>query len=195
MDVWKKCVALLKGDLNSAEFNTWILPLQAAESNGQINLFAPNRFVRDWVSQHYHQQLLDLCTHLSQGAITGLTFEVGTLARAEVQEGPPARRPLLGSIGDTGAGPAGDALAQRRRDGGLNPEFAFDTFVEGKSNQIARAASIQIGNNPGVAYNPLFVYGGVGLGNTHLMQAVGNAILDANPDAQVVYLHSERFVS
>ena len=195
MDVWKKCVALLKGDLNSAEFNTWILPLQAAESNGQINLFAPNRFVRDWVSQHYHQQLLDLCTHLSQGAITGLTFEVGTLARAEVQEGPPVRRPLLGSIGDTGAGPAGDTLAQRRRDGGLNPEFAFDTFVEGKSNQIARAASIQIGNNPGVAYNPLFVYGGVGLGKTHLMQAVGNAILDANPDAQVVYLHSERFVS
>ena len=195
MDVWKKCVALLKGDLNSAEFNTWILPLQAAESNGQINLFAPNRFVRDWVTQHYHQQLLELCTHLSQGAITGLTFEVGTLARAEVQEGLPARRPLVGSIGDTAAGPAGDTLAPRRRDGGLNPEFAFDTFVEGKSNQIARAASIQIGNNPGVAYNPLFVYGGVGLGKTHLMQAVGNAILDANPDAQVVYLHSERFVS
>jgi len=196
VDVWKKCVALLKGDLNSAEFNTWILPLQAAESNGQISLFAPNRFVRDWVSQHYHQQLLELCTHLSQGAITGLNFEVGTLARAEVQEGPPARRPLAGSIGGTAPpGPTGDAVAQRRRDGGLNPEFTFDTFVEGKSNQIARAASIQIGNNPGVAYNPLFVYGGVGLGKTHLMQAVGNAILDANPDAQVVYLHSERFVS
>lgn len=195
MDVWKKCVALLKGDLNSAEFNTWILPLQAAESNGQISLFAPNRFVRDWVSQHYHEQLLELCTHLSQGAITALTFEVGTLTRSEVQEGSAARRPLSGSIGDAAPGPTGDALAQRRRDGGLNPEFTFDTFVEGKSNQIARAASIQIGNNPGVAYNPLFVYGGVGLGKTHLMQAVGNAILDANPEAQVVYLHSERFVS
>jgi chromosomal replication initiator protein len=198
VDVWKKCVALLEGDLNSAEFNTWILPLQAAESNGQISLFAPNRFVRDWVSQHYHEQLLELCTHLSQGAITALTFEVGTLTRSEVPEGSPgspSRRPLAGSIGDTGPGPMGDALAQRRRDGGLNPEFTFDTFVEGKSNQIARAASIQIGNNPGTAYNPLFVYGGVGLGKTHLMQAVGNAILDANPEAQVVYLHSERFVS
>jgi chromosomal replication initiator protein len=195
VDVWKKCVALLKGDLNSAEFNTWILPLQAAESNGQISLFAPNRFVRDWVSQHYREQLLDLCTHLSQGAITALTFEVGTLTRSEVQEGSPSRRPMAGSFGDTAPGPTWDALAQRRRDGGLNPDFTFDTFVEGKSNQIARAASIQIGNNPGVAYNPLFVYGGVGLGKTHLMQAVGNAILDANPEAQVVYLHSERFVS
>ena len=198
MDVWKKCVALLKGDLNSAEFNTWILPLQAAETNGQLNLFAPNRFVRDWVSQHYQQQLLELCTHLSQGAITGLTFEVGTLPRVEVQEAILSRRPLVGGVGDLAAGPStpsAEALSQRRRDGGLNPEFTFDTFVEGKSNQIARAASIQIGNNPGVAYNPLFVYGGVGLGKTHLMQAVGNAMLDANPESQVVYLHSERFVS
>ena len=100
MDVWKKCVELLKGDLNTAEFNTWILPLQSSESNGQLHLFAPNRFVRDWVSQHYHQQLLELCTHLSQGAITGLTFEVGTLARAEaLTPGTRLVRPLAGSAG------------------------------------------------------------------------------------------------
>ena len=197
MDVWKKCVELLKGDLNTAEFNTWILPLQSSESNGQLHLFAPNRFVRDWVNQHYHQQLLELCTHLSQGAITGLSFEVGTLARAEaLTAGATSRRPLPGSPEEEACALAvAETRAQRRREGCLNPDFSFDSFVEGKSNQIARAASIQIGNNPGVAYNPLFVYGGVGLGKTHLMHAVGNAILEANPEARVVYLHSERFVS
>jgi chromosomal replication initiator protein len=86
-------------------------------------------------------------------------------------------------------------LAARRAEANLNPEFTFDTFVEGKSNQIARAASIQIGRNPGTEYNPLFIYGGVGLGKTHLMHAVGNIILETNPDALVVYVHSERFVS
>ena len=198
MDVWEKCVALLKGDLNTAEFNTWILPLQSSESNGQLHLFAPNRFVSDWVSQHYHQQLLELCTHLSQGAITGLSIEVGTLPRTEALATESLSCPPLGGCvgGTAAAGPSAEALTQRRRDSsGLNPAFTFDTFVEGKSNQIARAAAIQIANNPGVAYNPLFIYGGVGLGKTRLMHAVGNAILDANPEARVVYLHSERFVS
>jgi chromosomal replication initiator protein len=197
VDVWKKCVELLKGDLNTAEFNTWILPLQSSQSNGQLHLFAPNRFVRDWVSQHYHQQLLELCTHLSQGAISGLTVEVGTLARTIPRSaGDIPRCPLPGSPEEAaGALAIAETRDQKRREGCLNPEFSFDTFVEGKSNQIARAASIQIGKNPGVSYNPLFVYGGVGLGKTHLMHAVGNAILDTNPEARVVYLHSERFVS
>jgi chromosomal replication initiator protein len=88
-----------------------------------------------------------------------------------------------------------DKLAKRRKESNLNADFTFDTFVEGKSNQIARAASIQIGKNPGTAYNPLFIYGGVGLGKTHLMHAVGNVIIEANPDARVIYVHSERFVS
>ena len=117
-------------------------------------------------------------------------FEVGTLKAASGRREarrwlrrPRARHPGRGSP------------AQRRAEGNLNAEFSFDTFVEGKSNQIARAASIQISSNPGTAYNPLFIYGGVGLGKTHLMHAVGNMVIDNNPDAQVVYLHSERFVS
>ena len=197
MDVWEKCVALLKGDLNTAEFNTWILPLQSSESNDQLHLFAPNRFVRDWVSQHYHQQLLELCTHLSQGAITGLSFEVGTLPRTEALATESLSCPPLGGCvrGTAADGPSAEALTQRRRDSGLNPEFTFDTFVEFTSNQIARAASMRVASNPGVAFNPLLIYGGVGLGKTYLLHAAGNAVLDANPEAKVVYRHSERFVS
>ncbi len=191
MDVWKKCVELLKGDLSTAEYNTWILPLQASRAEGQLRLFAPNKFVKDWVSQHYHQQIQELCAHLSHGDIHTLAFEVGTLKRSGTGGG--AKHGADAAGPDTQA--QTDARAQRRAEGHLNAEFNFDTFVEGKSNQIARAASIQISSNPGTAYNPLFIYGGVGLGKTHLMHAVGNMVIDKNPDAQVVYLHSERFVS
>jgi len=187
VDVWKRCVELLKGDLSGAEYNTWILPLQASQGNGELRLFAPNKFVKDWVSQHYHRQIQELCAHLSQGAIQSVAFEVGTLKRAGA-DGPRAAP-------GPGAQALAEASAQRRSEANLNGEFSFDSFVEGKSNQIARAASIQISSNPGTAYNPLFIYGGVGLGKTHLMHAVGNMVLDNNPDAQVVYLHSERFVS
>jgi chromosomal replication initiator protein len=190
VDVWKKCVELLKGELSAAEFNTWILPLQAAQADGQLRLFAPNKFVKDWVSQHYHRQIQELCAHLSHGSIHTLGFEVGTLKRAEA-----GRAAKDGAAAGPDAQAQAAARSQRRAEGNLNAEFSFDTFVEGKSNQIARAASIQISNNPGTAYNPLFIYGGVGLGKTHLMQAVGNMVIDNNPDAQVVYLHSERFVS
>jgi chromosomal replication initiator protein len=191
VDVWKKCVELLKSDLSTAEYNTWVLPLQASQAEGELRLFAPNKFVKDWVSQHYQRQIQELCTHLSHGAVQSVVFEVGTL-----------KRPGAGQAARDGGSAAGldvlaqaDARAQRRAEANLNADFSFDTFVEGKSNQIARAASIQISNNPGTAYNPLFIYGGVGLGKTHLMHAVGNMVIDRNPDAQVVYLHSERFVS
>ena len=191
MDVWKRCVELLKGDLSAAEYNTWILPLQASQTGGELRLFAPNKFVKDWVSQHYQRQIQDLSAHLSQGVVESVIFEVGTLKRA-VAGGAAAD---AGQIAGPDAQAEADARAHRRAGANLNPEFSFDTFVEGKSNQIARAASIQISNNPGTAYNPLFIYGGVGLGKTHLMHAVGNMVIDRNPAANVVYLHSERFVS
>ena len=191
MNVWKRCVDLLKGDLSAAEYNTWILPLQASQAGGHLRLFAPNKFVKDWVSQHYQRQIQELSAHLSEGAIQTVTFEVGTLERAGAGTGTATGGPAAGPDAQAQA----DARAQRRAEANLNAEFSFDTFVEGKSNQIARAASIQISNHPGTAYNPLFIYGGVGLGKTHLMHAVGNMVIDKNPDAQVVYLHSERFVS
>lgn len=184
-ELWKQCVTHLQGDLTSAEFNTWILPLQAKVDGATLRLLAPNKFVRDWGQQHYEDRIRELSGRLSRGTVGTVSFEIGGI-----------ERPSLGAKGKPGhADDAPPRLDSRRGEANLNPEFTFDTFVEGKSNQLARAASVQIGQNPGIAYNPLFIYGGVGLGKTHLMHAVGNTILDSNPDARVVYLHSERFVA
>ena len=185
MGIWNQCASRLKGNLTTTEYNTWILPLQATEEDGQLKLYAPNHFVRDWVVQHYEQQITEVCSHLSDGETHRILFEIGTLQRpgdsTETRVGGPST-PQVKPV-------------ERHSTSNLNSEFTFDTFVEGKSNQIARAASIQIGNNPGTVYNPLFVYGGVGLGKTHLMHAIGNIVLDNNPSACVAYLHSERFVA
>ena len=185
MDPWAACVQRLKADLTSAEYNTWILPLQAVLEGSVLRLMAPNKFVQDWARQHYEARLLELCRIASQGAITQLKFEVGGIerTRSEIPEPVGATR---------GTAPP---LSDRRSEGNLNADFTFATFVEGKSNQLARAASIQVSQNPGLAYNPLFIYGGVGLGKTHLMHAVGNLLIEANPGARVAYLHSERFVA
>jgi chromosomal replication initiator protein len=187
--LWDQCTSLLKQDLTDSEFNTWIMPLQAREEGAGLFLYAPNRFVKDWVKQHYAGQIQTLCRGLSEGRVDHLQFEIGALPAQSSHAGAEIGQRELGREPD-------DAVLERRRsDAGLNRTFNFDSFVEGKSNQIARAASIQIGQNPGTAYNPLFVYGGVGLGKTHLMHAIGNAILEANQDAKVIYVHSERFVS
>ena len=183
MDVWEQCVRQLKGELTPAEYNTWILPLQSRLDGAQLCLYAPNRFVLEWAQKHYETKLLDLCRQISDGRVSRILFEVGSL---EGRRAEPARVEATAVVAD---------LAERRAKGNLNADFNFDTFVEGKSNQLARAASLQIGQNPGTAYNPLFIYGGVGLGKTHLMHAVGNVILASNPEARVIYLHSERFVA
>lgn len=187
MDLWKVCVQRLKGELTAAEFNTWILPLQAQREGEVLRLLAPNKFVQDWIRQHYEKKLLDLCSVASNGGVSQLRFEVGGIDRPETERG-------------SGAACSSDAesgrlVADRRAEGNLNADFSFESFVEGKSNQLARAASIQVSQNPGLAYNPLFIYGGVGLGKTHLMHAVGNLLLESNPGARVAYLHSERFVA
>jgi chromosomal replication initiator protein len=191
LKVWQECSTLLKQDLTDAEFNTWILPLQARDQGASMRLFAPNRFVKDWVRQHYQDQIATLCAQVSGGRIHSVSFEIGSLRDgAEPSDGDPASHTDAAQ-----SALRGEDLAKRRAGANLNPEFRFETFVEGKSNQIARAASMHIGQSPGAVYNPLFIYGGVGLGKTHLMHAVGNTIIDSNPDARVVYVHSERFVS
>ncbi|AFL74756.1 chromosomal replication initiator protein DnaA [Thiocystis violascens] len=186
MDLWEQCVRQLKGELTSAEFNTWILPLQARVDGLQLQLYAPNRFVLDWAQNHYEKRLLELCTLFSEGSVPQITFEVGGVEHRVNNQTDRDQNFISAVVPE---------LAQRRSNAHLNPDFTFETFVEGKSNQLARAASMQIGQNPGTAYNPLFIYGGVGLGKTHLMHAVGNIILSSNPTARVVYLHSERFVA
>ncbi len=188
--LWKQCLDHLEGELSEQQLNTWIRPLHAIEQHDELRLLAPNRFVQDWVKDHFIVRINQVVTSLFADAPPRVVLEVGSVAALPANEvSLPTPRP----------GPVGDV---RTRNGNnsvqgstLNPNFNFDTFVEGKSNQLARAASIQVAENPGGAYNPLFIYGGVGLGKTHLMIAVGNMIQKLRPGANVVYLHSERFVA
>ncbi len=175
--LWNRCIRDLKAELPEQQFNTWIRPLQAIEDEGQLRLLAPNRFVVDWLQEHYIERILELV----DGSQTEVVVEVGSRDKPAAIQPSPAVAPAKASAPPT--------IASR-----LSPSFVFDTFVEGKSNQLARAAAIQVGQNPGTSYNPLFIYGGVGLGKTHLMQAVGNAIVAEKPTARVAYVHSERFV-
>ena len=179
--LWQQCVAQLEQELPEQEFNTWVRPLQAVEEDGLLRLYAPNRFVLDWVQQHLYPRIVQWLS-TSPGS-PQLLIAVGS-------------RPGTVSPAGPAAAPASRGKPRPSVTGGrINPDFTFDTFVEGKSNQLARAAALQVGENPGRAYNPLFIYGGVGLGKTHLMHAVGNVLLERNPQARVAYVHSERFVS
>lgn len=186
LDLWQRCAERLEQELPTQQFNTWIRPLQVEVEACQLRLLAPNRFVLDWVKNHYLVNIQDLVISLSEGTPPEVVVEIGSKKRPN--PGISRQEPVLHA-------PAGGPTRMAPIESNLNPSFIFDTFVEGKSNQLARAASMQIGGNPGKAYNPLFIYGGVGLGKTHLMHAVGNMMLKKNPDARVVYLHSERFVA
>ncbi|MBI5450895.1 MAG: chromosomal replication initiator protein DnaA [Gammaproteobacteria bacterium] len=188
--LWESCLELLENELSPQQFNTWIRPLHAVEQQGRIQLLAPNRFVKDWVQERLMKQISETLCQLDNGSAVKVSLEIGT-------QQPPA-------IDPTAKLPAPSSPApqfSRQEDAGgfghrnsLKPEFTFDTFIEGKSNQLPRAAALQVAENPGAAYNPLFIYGGVGLGKTHLMHAVGNMIMARNPRARVIYVHSERFV-
>ncbi len=186
MEFWPHCSQRLEQELSAQQFNTWIRPLQVIEDEKKIKLLAPNQFVLDWVRNHYLQSIQEHLYKICGNNLTQVSVEIGSKKKN--------KKNLLNSpVENLVNTPTvnGRPLVESN----LNPNFSFETFVEGKSNQIARAASIQISENPGRAYNPLFIYGGVGLGKTHLMHAVGNSILCNNPGAKVVYLHSERFVS
>jgi len=186
MNLWNRCLGLLEGELTPQQYNTWIRPLQVVEEGERIRLLAPNRFVLDWVKKNYLDLIKGYLQSLCGESAPRLHLEVGSVAiPGEVREDAP--RPTTDA--------AGGREEPTRPVSNINPLFSFDTFVEGKSNQLARAASMQVGENPGAVYNPLFIYGGVGLGKTHLMHAVGNMILQRRPNARVIYLHSESFVA
>jgi len=188
--LWNRCLRVLESELPEQQFNTWVRPLQASETDGELRLFAPNRYVIEWLNQNSLPRINELVTSLGGGAITNVTLDVGS-------KGPlPTAQPALAAAA---LSLNGDAAKPRKAEtivlgSRVNPEFTFDNFVEGKSNQLAKAAAIQVAGNPGKAYNPLFIYGGVGLGKTHLMHAVANAIKAHTPGARLAYVHSERFV-
>ncbi len=180
--LWEKCLAHLEGDLSAQQLNTWLRPLQAIQVDATLRLLAPNPYVQAWVQEQLETKIVELVHALSQGAVNVVSIEVGT-NQPEIKEAPALPR-------------ASKATATKPAEGSpINPAFTFDSFVEGKSNQIARAASMHVADSPGTSgYNPLFLYGGTGLGKTHLMLAVGNQIRKDNPRAKVMYLSSERFV-
>lgn len=187
LSLWQKCVHRLEEELPAQQFNTWIRPLHAVEKDSTITLLAPNKFVSEWVNEQLLTRIEQIADSVGDGLKLQIRVQVGSKALAadiSKYSEPASKKQAIRRVRDK------DTSVNSN----LNKDFTFDTFVEGKSNQLARAASIQVAENPGGAYNPLFIYGGVGLGKTHLMHAIGNLIITRNPDARVVYLHSERFV-
>lgn len=202
--LWQQCLVRLQDELPATEFSMWIRPLQAEldDRTNTLALYAPNRFVLDWVRDKYMHSINGMLSDFCGSEAPLLHFEVGS-KRTVRQPAAPAM--ATASSGPTFTARASAAPARARRvdipapaepayRSNVNAKHTFDNFVEGKSNQLARAAARQVADNPGAAYNPLFLYGGTGLGKTHLLHAVGNGIIARKPDAKVVYMHSERFV-
>ena len=175
--VWDDCLTILKSDLTESQFNTWIKPLSVVENEASqsLTLLAPNKFVVNWVQKNYLEKIKAVASKRLDGKAT-VAISIGD---------EPYSNTSLPIQKDRVVTPVGSPL---------NKRYVFDNFVGGKSNQLARAAALQITENPGISYNPFFIYGGVGLGKTHLMQSVGNAIKKKHPEKKVAYVHSERFV-
>lgn len=229
VELWQQCTDLLRDELPAQQFNTWIRPLQVEAQDNELRVYAPNRFVLDWVNDKYLGRLLELLHERSGGQAPSVSLMIGSRRPVRVPTVAPTPAPvapvqvpvqpelieepvpsavLVADLNDDDTQKATRELSAGGRaernvqvEGSLkhtsylNRAFTFENFVEGKSNQLARAAAWQVADNPKHGYNPLFLYGGVGLGKTHLMHAVGNHLLKKNPNAKVVYLHSERFVA
>jgi chromosomal replication initiator protein len=227
--VWQQCVNRLRDELPSQQFNTWILPLHASSNDRSLTLFAPNRFIKDFVAEKYSARIYELVQELQPDNVLAVALEIGAVNSSSNERVAPseptiptAHKSQLTNHGTFKQTPKDrvthfaepeeevsgrlksanqDASRTTEAEGSLLQQhhlfenYTFDSFVEGKSNQLALAAAQQVAENPGRSYNPLFLYGGVGLGKTHLMHAVGNALKKQNPGAKVVYLHSERFVA
>ena len=239
VELWLQSIDFLRDELPAQHFNTWIRPLQVEAVGDELHIFAPNRFVLDWVNDKYINRILELMAERNNGEVPPIALQIGSkgnartsfssapntptrsqssnqvsaaataapivesmAAQAEPTQQPPTVNPAPVPIHNVAPAPSTPASERGvpakgaiKHVSALNRSFTFDSFVEGKSNQLARAAAWQVADNPKHGYNPLFLYGGVGLGKTHLMHAVGNHLLQKNPNAKVIYLHSERFVA
>ncbi|OGT68683.1 MAG: chromosomal replication initiation protein DnaA [Gammaproteobacteria bacterium RIFCSPLOWO2_02_FULL_38_11] len=199
-ELWDRCLERLKEEFPAQQFNTWIRPLQVEVGENILRLLAPNQFVYEWINERYLSRINELLLDLGNGNSPELELGIGSRRKVYAPitvstDGAVQEREDSGASLKTKASVPTGARSQTMHPNNLNRTFSFENFVEGKSNQLARAASFQVSENPGGAYNPLFIYGGVGLGKTHLMQAVGNQILKNKPRGRVLYLHSERFVA
>jgi len=193
--LWQQCAERLQSELPLQQFNTWIRPLQAEQNGDTLTLFAPNIYSVDWVRDKYLKTINDNLSNLCNGETApNVVLKVGEVSNgrsssvASVQKRAAAvRKKATGFSGSSNE-------SAEEFESNIHPEYTFDNFVEGKSNQLARAAAIQVAENPGGVYNPLFVYGGTGLGKTHLLHAVGNGIMAHKKGAKVFYIRAERFV-
>ncbi|GEA09654.1 chromosomal replication initiator protein DnaA [Alteromonas sp. KUL49] len=238
MSLWNQCLERLRQDLPTQQFSMWIRPLVSQEEEGLVSLYAPNRFVLDWVRDKYLDSITALLHEFAGANAPQLRLDV--LKREAMQAQRPAsistgNSPIVAPVSSNPVSQApismpaaSDPLPEptapmplssfstntpvssakpvnsspsvvpipeaMKHKSNINGTYQFDNFVEGKSNQLARAAATQVANNPGGSYNPLFIYGGTGLGKTHLLHAVGNGIVANKQDAKIVYMHSERFV-
>lgn len=195
---WQHCLRRLGGDIPQQQFNTWIRPLQAQWCESGLTLAAPNRFIRDFVVERYVPMISAYLMDVVSPAGAQVSVIVAGDAASPPKPLQPVERPSQGAapkiqtaVPASSRAPAAALVSSSR----LVEGYTFERFVEGKSNQLALAAAQQVAEHPGASYNPVFLYGGVGLGKTHLMHAVGNAMRRQNPDAKIVYLHSERFVA
>jgi chromosomal replication initiator protein len=191
-DLWRRCLERLEGELSAEDLHTWLMPLQAREDANGLYLFAPNPYTLDTVREQYLPHIQAVIEHLA-----GRTFPVRVEVGSSGGRPPPPRTVVPTAhrayAERSYAEPA--APAEPSHIHNLDPHYTFETFVEGKSNQLGKAAAMQVAMNPGRAYNPLLLYGGTGLGKTHLMHAAGNLMMANNPGVKVLYLRSEQFVS
>jgi len=203
---WSICLGRFQQELSSQQFNTWIKPLHIETHNGGLRLLAPNRFVQQWVKDRFLARIhvfaeeilphpLEIELALMDGDTKKKTSTGKSLDAATLDKSAALPKVIPPEILEATALKASKKTKSHAEASGLNPSFNFDNFVTGKANQLARAAALQVAENPGTAYNPLFIYGGVGLGKTHLMQAIGNLLKQQRPEAKVRYLHAERYVS
>ena len=192
--LWSEILKKLEQELNEQQFHSWILPLRAYEKDNIIHLQATSSFMLDWVKKHHFEQIKSTLQKVAPIDTPEIILEIGAYEQESLVDNEPTVPQALKS---KSTNPHNQSSAEKKPTGidhNLNTNFTFESFVEGKANQLAAAAARQVAENPGGSYNPLFIYGGVGLGKTHLMHAIGNQLLADKPNARVVYLHSERFV-
>jgi len=207
---WAYCLLKFEKELSAQQYNTWIKPLKARVNGDAVQIVAPNKFVMQWVKSKFFSRIEAIATELSTTAVLELIVDSSEqISTAEPQakkipsqptaeadaklHNPTATIKPVEKKPITNRAPV--KALRSEKGSGLNDSFLFDNYVTGRANQLARAAAIQVAGNPGQAYNPLFIYGGVGLGKTHLLQAIGNELKKAKPDANIRYLHAERYVS
>lgn len=195
---WQTCSAQLEQELTPQQFSAWIKPLALLDyEEGRLRIAAPNRFKLDWVKTQFAGRITTLASQFWEMPVEVqfvLDPRVGNARRAAPDMAAPAADAAAGLKVPERLNELAEDATPRREQSRINPVLTFESFVTGKANQLARAAAIQVANNPGSSYNPLFLYGGVGLGKTHLIHAIGNQVLAENPNAKIRYIHAEQYV-